>query len=69
MIKKAIKVIKHNEVTAVKKPLPSANLDPSERAIRRRRISNVNSWIFERRENRILEKDFSDGVIDMWKSL
>ncbi len=65
MNRKIIKVAKRNRgEIKVKSPI---GIDPPKIDSEDQLIKVVKSWIVERNENRLTEKEFSDGKISEWK--
>jgi hypothetical protein len=67
MNKIAIKVIKRNKMAGWEKQKLTATSPKVESDIQHTLVTVINNWISERRENRQVEKAFSDGKISAWR--
>ena len=65
MKKVAIRIEKRNGARG--KTGAAAIIPANEIETQREMVAIVNNWISERRENRLLEKTFSDDKIAAWK--
>ena len=68
MSKITVKVFKRNLRDAAEKTNVNGSGAQGAGQIRSKLVRGVNHWISERRENRRLEKAFSDSQISSWKT-
>ena len=69
MIKRAIKVIKRDEIRLpTRKPIV-VTAEKAKRDIHRETVHVIDQWILERRKNSRAERVFSDKNISAWEKL